>query len=59
MTDTTKTDSQNIDNCTMSSVHFVLEEVLFSQKRHELKVTFIIFIKKKKSKLQEGGSNMY
>ena len=58
MTDTTKTDSQNIDNCTMSNVHFVLEEVLFSQKRHELKVTFIIFIKKK-SKLQEGETNMY
>lgn len=37
MTDVAKTDSQNIDNCTLLNVHFVLDEVVFSWKRHELK----------------------
>lgn len=40
-----KTDSQNIDNCTLLNVHFVLDEMVF-WKRHELKVTYISLAKK-------------
>lgn len=41
MKDMTKTDSQNIDNCILLNVHFVLDEVTFSWGRHELEVTSI------------------
>lgn len=41
----TKTDSQNIDHRTLLNVHFVLDEVVFSGKRHEQKVTYISLVK--------------
>lgn len=40
----TKTDSQTIDNSTLSNVHFVLDEVVF-RKRRELKVAHISLVK--------------
>lgn len=40
-----KTDSQNIDNYTLLNVHFVLDKMVFSWKRHELKVMFISLVK--------------
>lgn len=40
-----KTDSQNIDNCTLLNVHSVLDEMVFCWERHKLKVTYISFVK--------------
>ena len=45
MTDMAKTDSQNIDNCALLNAHFVLDEMVFSWKRQELKVMSVSLVK--------------
>ena len=57
MTDVTKTDSQNRDSSTLLNVHFVLDELVFTCKRHALKVTYRNLVKRN-SQLREEEANM-
>lgn len=52
-----KTDSQNVDNRTLLNVHFVLDEMVFCWKRHELKVMYISLVKN--LWLQKEGTDIY